>query len=85
MSEAVTPMAVPVHNQDNASLVDVLQGVRYDLGNLAAKVGDLERTIRLSAVRVTDAQKESIAGLFDDGSTVAKTAAQRVRETKESP
>ena len=78
----ITPAEVPVVCPENAPLVDVLRGLRYDFTNLADRIGDLERTIRLHAVRVDSEQTESIARIFDVGETVARVGAIRVRETQ---
>ena len=78
----ITPAESPVVCPENAPLVDVLRGLRYDFTNLADRIGDLERAIRLHATRVEDGQTESIARIFDVGEQVARIGALRTRETK---
>lgn len=83
--QSITPAERPTHNPANAKVVDVLSHVRYGLQNLAGRVGDLERTIRLSSVAVTAPQGERLGGLLDDGATLLKVAAVQAVEATAEP
>ena len=78
----ITPNETPVVCPENAPLVDVLRGLRYDFTNLADRIGDLERTIRLHAVGVGNGHKDSIANLLHEGAVAVLAREQQVRDTK---
>ena len=79
----ITPAETPVVCPENAALVDAVRGVRYDLANLADRIGDLERTIRLHAVGVGNGHKDSIANLLHEGAVAVLAREQQVRDTKQ--
>lgn len=78
----VTPVEIPTVEAQNRALVDVIREARYETRSLADAFGDLERTIRLASMPVSDGQREGMAKLFDRGVNINKVAAQRVRDTK---
>jgi len=77
--ESVTPVERPCKLPANEHLADVISGMKHAMRGLADRMGDVERTIRLSPTMATPADEESIATIFDDGADVLRLGAHQVR------
>jgi hypothetical protein len=78
--DQTTPVARPCMNPENQGLAEALNRHRYAVEGYAARLGDIERTIRLSANRYGPEVGQGLGAVADDLSSEAKRAAQEFKE-----
>lgn len=78
--DADTPVARPCLNPENLGLAEAVNRNRYAVEGIAARLGDLERTIRLATNKYGPEVKEGLARIAEDGAAEMKRSAQDYRE-----
>lgn len=78
--EESTPVARPCLNPENMGLAEAVNRLRYVGETFTRKLGDIERTIRLSVNKYGPEVKQSLAGVAKEHATIELAIAQEILE-----